>query len=256
MVASAKTAIVTGAGRGIGRAIALRLASDGFRVAVNDVDGVSAKAVAREIDPTHVKAIAVVADVTNQAACRKLVKDAVDALGPLGVMVCNAGLVQIKPILELAPTDLDLIFQVNVFGAFYCVQSAAAQMIAQGGGGKIINAASVAGHEAFPMGSVYAATKFAVRALTQAAAREFAQHGITVNAYCPGVVDTDMWTTIDETLGRYTGKAPGETKKDFLKLIALGRIETPEDVAGFVSFLASRDSDYMTGQSVLFDGGI
>jgi meso-butanediol dehydrogenase/(S,S)-butanediol dehydrogenase/diacetyl reductase len=249
-------AIITGAGRGIGRAIALRLASDGFAIAVNDINGRQAATVADEIVIAGGQAAAFPADIGDLTAVRALVKDSVQKLGPLKAMVCNAGLVQIKPILELEPKDFDAIFRVNLFGMFYCVQAAASQMISQGGGGKIINAASVAGHEAFPMGSVYAATKFGVRALTQAAAREFAQHGITVNAYCPGVVDTEMWDSIDHTLGSYSGKAKGETRKEFVKLIALGRIQTPEDVAGFVSFLASRDADYMTGQSVLFDGGI
>lgn len=122
--------------------------------------------------------------------------------------------------------------------------------------GKIINAASIAGHEGFAMLGVYSATKFAVRALTQAAAKEYAAHGITVNAYCPGVVGTDMWVEIDQRFAEITGAAIGATYEKYVAGIALGRAETPADVAGFVAFLASDDADYMTGQSVMIDGGM
>ena len=129
-------------------------------------------------------------------------------------------------------------------------------MIRQGGGGKLIGAASVAPHKSFAVSGHYSASKWAVRGLTQAAAQEWAQHGITVNAYCPGIVGTAMWDLIDEQLGKYLGNEKGETLQQYSELIALGRVETPEDVASFVSYLASRDSDYMTGQSVMIDGGI
>jgi len=129
-------------------------------------------------------------------------------------------------------------------------------MIAQGTGGKIINAASIAAHSGFACLGHYSATKFAVRALTQAAAKELAQHGITVNAYCPGIVGTDMWDLIDEKMGPYLGNERGETLAQYSQLITLGRVQTPEDVAAFVSYLAGPDSDYMTGQSVMIDGGI
>lgn len=249
-------AVITGAGRGIGRAIALRLSEDGHAVAVNDVDKATAGAVAAEITAAGRSAIAVPADVTDRDAVFAMVERAATELGSVDVMVANAGIAQVKTLLELTPDDLQKMFSVNVFGVVYCMQAAAERMIAQGGGGKIINAASIAGHSGFDMLGHYSATKFGVRALTQAGAKELARHKITVNAYCPGIVGTDMWDLIDEKLGGYLGLEKGEAIKQYSQLIALGRVQTPEDVAGFVSYLAGPDSDYMTGQSVMIDGGI
>lgn len=250
------TAIVTGAGRGIGRGIALRLAKDGHAVAVNDIDKANAEAVAAEITDGGGHALAVPADVTDRAAVFAMVDRVATELGSVDVMVANAGIAQVKTILELTPDDLRKIFEVNVFGVVYSLQAAAERMIAQGNGGKIINAASIAAHSGFDYLGHYSATKFAVRALTQAAAKELAKHQITVNAYCPGIVGTEMWDLIDEKLGAYLGTAKGEALANYSQLIALGRVQTPEDVAGFVSYLAGPDSDYMTGQSVMIDGGI
>jgi meso-butanediol dehydrogenase / (S,S)-butanediol dehydrogenase / diacetyl reductase len=250
------TALVTGAGRGIGRAIALRLARDGHAVAVNDVNADSAKAVADEITAAGGSSLAVPADVTDRDAVFGCVAATVDRFGSLDVMVANAGIAQVKTLLEVTPDDLERMFSVNVFGVVYSLQAAAEQMIAQGRGGKIINAASIAGHSGFDLLGHYSATKFGVRALTQAAAKELAPHGITVNAYCPGIVGTDMWDLIDEQMGARNGKAKGENLAAYAQGIALGRVQTPEDVAGFVSYLAGTDADYMTGQSVMIDGGI
>lgn len=250
------TAVVTGAGRGIGRAIALRLARDGHAVAVNDVNADSAEAVAAEVAAAGGRSVAVPCDVTDRDAVCGMVDRAVAELGSVEVMVANAGIAQVKTILELTPDDLERVFAVNVYGVVWSLQAAAEQMKRKGGGGKIINAASIAGHSGFDYLGHYSATKFAVRALTQAAAKELAKDGITVNSYCPGIVGTDMWDLIDEKLGAYNGNAKGETLKQYSQLIALGRVQTPEDVAGFVSYLAGPDSDYMTGQSVMIDGGI
>lgn len=248
--------IVTGSGRGIGRGIALRLARDGHAVAVNDIDEGSAEAVAAEITAAGGHAVTAAADVTDRDAVFAMVERVAGELGSVDVMVSNAGIAQVKTILELTPDDLARVFGVNVYGVVYCLQAAAERMIAQGGGGKIINAASIAAHSGFDLLGHYSATKFAVRALTQAAAKELAQHGITVNAYCPGIVGTDMWDLIDEQMGARNGNAKGETLAQYTQLIALGRVQTPDDVAGFVSYLAGPDSDYMTGQSVVIDGGI
>lgn len=250
------TALVTGAGRGIGRAIALRLATDGHAVAVNDVNADAAEAVAKEIGSAGGRAVAVPADVTDRDAVFAMVERTAAELGSVDVMVNNAGIAQVKTLLELTPDDLRTIFDVNVFGVVYGMQAAAERMIAQDTGGKIINAASIAGHAGFDFLGHYSATKFAVRALTQAGAKELARHRITVNAYCPGIVGTDMWDLIDSKLGPYLGNERGETLKQYTELITLKRVQTPEDVAGFVSYLASRDADYMTGQSVMIDGGI
>ncbi|MBC3191584.1 acetoin reductase [Pseudonocardia sp. C8] len=249
-------AVVTGAGRGIGRGIALRLARDGHAVAVNDLDAGGASAVADEIGAAGGTARAYPADVTDPDAVTALVNQVVDDLGGLDVMVANAGIAQVKPLLEVTPDDLRKIFEVNVFGVVYCLQAAARVMIDRGTGGKIVNAASIAGHSGFDLLGHYSATKFAVRALTQAAAKELAPHRITVNAYCPGIVGTDMWDLIDEQMGARSGAAKGETLEEYSQMIPLGRVQTADDVAAFVSYLAGPDSDYMTGQSVMIDGGI
>ena len=249
-------ALVTGAGRSIGRAIALRLARDGHAVAVNDVNKAGAESVAAEIDAAGGRAIAVPGDVTDRAAVFAMVDRTAAELGSLDVMVANAGIAQVKTLLEVTPEDLETIFRVNVFGVVYCMQAAAERFVAQGTKGKIINAASIAAHAGFAYLGHYSATKFAVRALTQAAAKELADKGITVNAYCPGIVGTDMWDLIDEKLGPYLGTGKGEALEQYASTIPLGRVQTPDDVAAFVSYLAGPDSDYMTGQSVMIDGGI
>jgi meso-butanediol dehydrogenase/(S,S)-butanediol dehydrogenase/diacetyl reductase len=255
-----RVALVTGAARGIGRAVALRLADDGFDVAVNDLGSMKGDldAVAEEIGAKGVKSAAITADVSDKGEVDGMVKSVAGELGKLDVMVANAGIAQVKPILDVSPDDFDRMMAVNVRGVVLCYQAAARQMIEQGSGGKIIGAASIAAHKGFGLLGHYSASKFAVRGLTQAAAQEWAEHGITVNAYCPGIVDTAMWELIDEGIGGLQGGAEkGEIMNQFVEsLVALGRVQTPEDVASFVSYLASKDSDYMTGQSVMIDGGV
>ncbi|MGH3086716.1 MAG: acetoin reductase [Rubrobacteraceae bacterium] len=256
---SGRVALVTGAARGIGRGIALRLAEDGLDVAVNDLESMKGEldGVAKEIEAKGVRSAAAAADVSSKDEVDGMVKSVADELGSLDVMVANAGIAQVKPILDVSPEDLDRMMAVNVKGVALCYQAAARQMIEQGNGGKIIGAASIAAHKGFGLLGHYSASKFAVRGLTQAAAQEWAEHGITVNAYCPGIVDTAMWELIDEEIGKLQGAEKGEVMQQFAdSLITLGRVQTPEDVASFVSYLASKDSDYMTGQSVMIDGGI
>jgi meso-butanediol dehydrogenase / (S,S)-butanediol dehydrogenase / diacetyl reductase len=250
-----KVALVTGAGRGIGRAIALRLAEDGADVAINDVDERTATQVAEEVERKGRRSIVVQADVSKREEAFAMVAETTERLGSLDIMVNNAGIARTQLILDTPPEDLEALFRVNVFGVFYCLQ-AAAETMRERGGGKIINAASIAGHSGFGYLAAYSATKFAVVGLTQAAAKELAEHGITVNSYCPGIVDTAMWEAIDSDLGAYLGTGKGEAMKQYAEGIPLGRVQTPEDVAAFVSYLASPDADYMTGQSPLIDGGI
>lgn len=251
-----KVALVTGAGQGIGRAIALRLASDGADVAIVDINEEKVQAVADEVRALGRKATTFKADVTQ----RKQVYDAINhtekELGGFDIIVNNAGIANIKALADVTPEEVEGIFKVNVEGVLWGMQAAAAKFKERGQKGKIISASSIAGHEGFPLLGVYSATKFAVRALTQAAAKEFAGDGITVNAYCPGVVGTDMWVEIDRRMAEITGAKIGESYDKFVGGIALGRAQTPEDVAAFVSFLAGPDSDYMTGQSPLIDGGL
>jgi meso-butanediol dehydrogenase/(S,S)-butanediol dehydrogenase/diacetyl reductase len=253
---SGSVALVTGAAQGIGRAIALRLARDGADVAVLDLNEDKAAAVADEIAGLGRRSTVIGADVSDRDQVHAAVARTREVLGSFDVMVNNAGIVQVEPIVEVTQKALDTIVGVNVAGVVWGIQSAAADFVEHGTKGTIINASSIAGHDGFALLSLYSATKFAVRALTQAAAKELAPHGITVNAYCPGVVDTDMWVTVDREMAKHTGAEPGATYAQYVDGIALGRAETPDDVAGFVSYLASQDGRYMTGQSVLIDGGI
>ncbi|MEY2533421.1 MAG: meso-butanediol dehydrogenase / (S,S)-butanediol dehydrogenase / diacetyl reductase, partial [bacterium] len=237
---------------------ALRLAEDGLDVAVADLPSMRSEAedVADEVRDLGRRAAVVDVDVSDAGQVDAMVRAAVGELGRLDVMVANAGVAQVAPLLDVTPEDFDRLMSINLRGVFLCSTAAARQMIDQGGGGKIIGAASIAAHKGFGMLGHYSASKFGVRGLTQAAAQEWAQHGITVNAYCPGIVGTAMWELIDEKLAEHMGLQKGEALAQFSELITLGRVQTPEDVATFVSYLASRDSDYMTGQSVMIDGGV
>ena len=250
-----KVALVTGSGAGIGRAIALRLARDGFHVVVNDISEESIKNVAAEIEQLGQKSLTVVADISNREQVFWMGDQVVEHFGRLDVMVSNAGIVQVKPLLEITEEDLERIFRINVFGTMFCMQAAANVMIKQNGG-KIINASSTSGKRGVEFLGHYCATKFSVIGLTQTAAKELARHGITVNAYCPGIVGTGMWEEIDRKMSEYMNVPLGETLNNKINGIPLGRIEEPEDVANYVSFLASEDSNYMTGQAVVIDGGM
>ena len=251
-----KVAVVTGGGRGIGRGIALRLARDGADIALIDVRPDGINAVADEVSQLGSKATTFVADVSDREQVFAAVDHAAAALDGFDIMVNNAGIALVGPITDVTPEEAARVWAINVNGVLWGIQAAIAKFKELGRRGKIINASSIAGHEGFAMLGVYSASKFAVRALTQAAAKEHAADGITVNAYCPGVVGTDMWVEIDKRFAELTGAAEGETYDKFVRGIALGRAETPDDVAGFVAYLAGPDADYMTGQSGLIDGGL
>lgn len=253
---SNKVAVVTGSGQGIGRAIALRLAKDGFNVALVDIKSDKITAVAKEIAAIGRQATTITTDISQRDEVYAAIDKAEKDLGGFDVMVNNAGIAQVNALADVTQEEVEKIFKINVQGALWGIQAAAKKFIARGQKGKIISASSIAGHEGYAMLGIYSATKFAVRALTQAAAKEYASKGITVNAYCPGVVGTDMWVEIDKRFSETTGAQLGETYKKFVGGIALGRAETPEDVANLVSFLSSPDSDYITGQAILTDGGM
>ncbi|AQA03144.1 diacetyl reductase [Mycobacterium sp. MS1601] len=251
-----KVAIITGAGQGIGRAIALRLAHDGANIGILDLNLEKAEAVAGEIRELGRKAHAVSCDVSDREQVHDAVGTAHRELGAFDIMINNAGIAQVLPLLEVKPADLEKMQRINVGGVLWGIQAAAQSFIDRGVKGKIINACSIAGFLGQPVFGVYSSTKFAVRALTQAAAQEYAGYGITVNAYSPGTVGTEMWDGVDAALSVRDGVARGESFDKQASKIALGRPSTPEDVAGFVAFLAGPDSDYMTGQSPLIDGGM
>ncbi|KAJ8119227.1 hypothetical protein ONZ43_g3782 [Nemania bipapillata] len=231
-----RTVIVTGSGKGIGKAIALRLAADGYSVCVNDLSANKAKCdeVVEEIRSMGRKACTAIADVTKRDQVKSMVQMSVKELGPLDTMVANAGVVQVDQLLEMSEKEFESIFTVNVFGVQNCLAEAAKQLISQGS----------------------CRPDRPVRGLVQAYAGLLANQNITANAYAPGIVDTSMWDLVDEGLHRTAGWGKG-TAADRLvqQLTALGRLGVPEDVAKMVSFLASSDSDYITGQTPLVDGG-
>ncbi|KAK0475554.1 hypothetical protein IW261DRAFT_1552553 [Armillaria novae-zelandiae] len=255
--ASSRTAIITGAGQGIGRGIALRLAQDGFNICVNDLSSNAdqVKSVVEEINSLGASAVAAFGDVSKRADVEEIVKTSVDTLGPLTVMVANAGIAHSKPILDITEDDLRRIFEVNVMGVFNSDAVAAKQFIKQGTSGKILNAASGTSFRADHLLAHYSATKAAVRSLTHSFAIELGRHRITVNAYAPGIVASPMWEEIDRGMSKINGLPIGQNFSKFTDSICLGRTSVPDDPAKLVSFLAGPDSDYMTGQTIVIDGG-
>jgi meso-butanediol dehydrogenase/(S,S)-butanediol dehydrogenase/diacetyl reductase len=251
-----KVIIVTGAGRGIGRAIATRLGADGAAVAVNSLHPDTAQRTADDIEANGGRALAVPADVSDRAAVDEMVDTVVRELGRLDAMVANAGVITIRTFMDITPEDLDELHRVNVHGFVYCAQAAARAMIAAETRGKILAATSVSGREGYEFMGHYSATKFAIRGLMQTAAKELARYGITVNAFCPGYVETDMAITIGQGVSSYLGLDMEVALAEFSKRIPLGRFERPEDVAGLVSFMLSDDANYMTGQTVAIEGGV
>ncbi|HQP67180.1 MAG TPA: glucose 1-dehydrogenase [Quisquiliibacterium sp.] len=256
---------ITGAGQGIGRGIAEAFARAGASLVVSDIDAAAADATAAALRALGAPAQALRVDVRSADDNAAQVEAAVRAFGRLDVMVCNAGIMQVKHLLDLDAADWDRMFGVNVTGVFLSLQAAARQMLKQAPRaagrprGKIVNVASVAGRMgAGPIASVmphYRASKAAVISLTQSAAITFAPQ-VTVNAVCPGVVDTAMWDAIDRDWSALTGAARGETWRQRVAGVPMGRAQTPADVADLALFLASRGSDYMTGQSINVDGGL
>ena len=253
-----RVALITGAGRGIGRAIAERLAEDGLDIIVADIDNArdNIDDVVAAVEARGRRAVGVTGDVSDPEDVARIVAEGTAALGNLSVFIANAGIAQVDEILDVKPEALDRIIDVNIKGVYYSYQAAARQFIAQGTGGKIIGAASIVAFRPFPVLASYSATKWAVRGLTQAAAMEFAKYNITVNAYAPGVVGTAMWDLIDERLTERDGTPRGSALQAQVDNILAGRVSEPADVAKLVSYLSGPDSDHMTGQTVLIDGGI
>jgi meso-butanediol dehydrogenase/(S,S)-butanediol dehydrogenase/diacetyl reductase len=246
-----RSAIVTGGGAGIGRAIALRLAQDGADVAIADMNREAAEAVSKEIRDIGRRSVSVLVDVSKPDQVRDMVAQVVEALGRLDIMVANAGVVKGMPMEDTTEEMWDLTLNVNAKGVFFCDRAAAIQMIKQGHGGRIINASSGKGRQGGPNMSAYAASTFAVVGITQSLALELAPHQITVNAYCPGIVDTAMWDGLDKDMERIGA----ERMSQKVATTPLGRVQYPEDVANLVSFLASDDASFITGQAIVQDGG-
>jgi len=242
-----QTVVVTGAGGGIGKGIASRFSAEGARVVLADrSDAVHAAA-------EELGGIGVQADITDPVDVNRLF----DTAERVDVLVNNAGIITISKLEELTLDDWDRVLRVNTTGVFLCCQAAAARMRAQGGGGRILNAASGQARQGFIFTPHYAASKFGVVGLTQSLAKELAKDQITVNAYCPGIVGSDMWSYNDREWGRLLGDyKPGELMEEWVAGIPLGRAGTNDDVASLLLFLASSEAAYITGQTINVDGGM
>ncbi|KAF8176346.1 NAD-binding protein [Mycena galopus ATCC 62051] len=247
-------AIVTGAAQGIGRSIALRLAEDGFDVAVNDLESKSQDLdnLIKEIQQKGRKSSKHIADVSQEESVKGMVEEVVKEHGGLDVMVANAGVAgpYRSSIVQMSVDQWDQVMTINARGTFLCYKYAGQQLIKQGRGGRIIGASSIAGKKALVSQPAYSASKFAVRGLTQAAAQEFGPHGITVNAFAPGAINTNMLT------GGGSGEQTVELLNALKKMAPLQMIGEPEDIASLVSFLASKESRFITGQSLSINGGV
>jgi meso-butanediol dehydrogenase/(S,S)-butanediol dehydrogenase/diacetyl reductase len=249
--------VVTGAGSGIGTGVAADLADNGANVVVADINVENGAKVADRISKAGGMAVAVPVDVSNRESIKKMIAETVEAFGSLDVMFNNAGIIQTASYLEITEADWKRLMDVNGLGVLMGTQEAAKQMIAQGGGGKIINTASIGAKQGYPQFAHYCASKFAVAALTQAAARAFAEHKITVNCFGPGVVHTALWDQLNrEFMEKGISSKPDQAINDFSTDILLGRYSTPRDIVGVTTFLASSESDYITGQTVMVDGGM
>ena len=252
---TADVAVVTGASRGIGRAIARQLGAAGFAVVAGYRTGAEdAATLVEEIEAAGAPARAVAGDVVDPATSDDLVAAAA-GLGRLSVWVNNAGVSVLAPIVDTTGDQMAHMVDVNLMGTFHGTRAAAAAMIAGGAGGRIVNIASEAGVQAFPLLGGYSATKFAVVGLSQAAALELGAHGITVNAICPGTAETDMVLAERESEVAISGLTPDEVRDSYLGAIPAGRFCSPDDVAALVVFVAGPGGAYVTGQSLCTNGG-
>lgn len=247
-----KTALITGAARGIGLEFARAYIAEGATVALADIN---AEAVAKASESLGPRAMSVQMDVTKQESIDAGFAHAIAEMGRLDILVNNAALFSAAPIAEIARTDYDTLFAVNVAGTLFCMQAAARHMIDRGQGGKIINMASQAGRRGESLVAVYCATKAAVISLTQSAGLNLIKHGINVNAIAPGVVDGEHWDGVDAFFAKYEKKAPGQKKREVGEAVPFGRMGTPVDLIGMAVFLAASEADYVVAQTFGVDGG-
>ena len=247
-----KSALITGAARGIGLAFAQRYVAEGARVAIGDIDIDRAQAAADEIGEA---AIAVKMDVTDQASIDAAVAATADAFSQIDILINNAALFTAAPLVEIERTDYARVFDINVAGTLFTMQAVARHMIDRGIKGKIINMASQAGRRGEALVAVYCATKAAVISLTQSAGLNLISHGINVNAISPGVVDGEHWDGVDAFFAKYEDKKPGQKKKEVGEAVPHGRMGVAEDLTGMAVFLASAEADYIVAQTYNVDGG-
>ena len=247
-----KSALITGAARGIGLAFAKAYVAEGARVAIGDIDINRAKIAATEIGNS---AIAVQMDVTDQSGIDAGVKETIKAFGQIDILINNAAIFTAAPVAEITRQDYQRVFDINVSGTLFTMQAVANHMIKRGIKGRIINMASQAGRRGESLVSVYCASKAAVISLTQSAGLNLIQHGINVNAISPGVVDGEHWDGVDALFAKYEGKSPGQKKKEVAAAVPFGRMGTADDLTGMAVFLASDGASYVVAQTYNVDGG-
>lgn len=245
-----KVALITGGAVGVGRAIAEKFIAEGAKVAVADINHEALENTAKEIG-----ALAVYVDVTDRASIDAMVAKVGSELGAITTLVNNAAVFNLAPLVEITEEQYQQVFSVNVYGVLFVMQAVSRQMIENGIKGNIINLASQAGRRGEPLVAVYCASKAAVISLTQSAGLGLIKHGINVNGISPGVVDTDMWDTVDAQFAKYEGLALGEKKKAVGLAVPYGRMGDVNDLTGAAVFLASEDSDYVVAQTLNVDGG-
>ena len=247
-----KSALITGAARGIGLAFAKAYVAEGARVAIGDIDIDRARIAATEIGNS---AIAVQMDVTDQSGIDAGVKETIKAFGQIDILINNAAIFTAAPVAEITWQDYQRVFDINVSGTLFTMQAVANHMIKRGIKGRIINMASQAGRRGESLVSVYCASKAAVISLTQSAGLNLIQHGINVNAISPGVVDGEHWDGVDAFFAKYEGKSPGQKKKEVAATVPLGSMGTADDLTGMAVFLASDGASYVVAQTYNVDGG-
>lgn len=247
-----KTALITGAARGIGRAFAERYVSEGATVAIADINFAAAQDAASHIGQG---CIAVEMDVTDQLSIDRGVYRVIEALGHIDILINNAAVFTAAPICDITREDFASVIDINVGGTLFTLQAVAKHMIERGQGGRIINMASQAGRRGEPLVAAYCASKAAVISLTQSAGLNLIEHGINVNAISPGVVDGEHWDGVDAFFAKYEGKPLGQKKKEVAAGVPHGRMGRAEDLTGMAVFLASDDADYVVAQTYNVDGG-
>ena len=252
MQLAGKTALITGAARGIGRAFAQAYIQEGARVVIADIDEARAVKTANELGK---QAVAVHMDVTDQASIDAAIEQSINHFGHIDILINNAALFTAAPIVEIERADYQRVFDINVSGTLFTMQAVSRHMIARGQGGKIINMASQAGRRGEALVGVYCATKAAVISLTQSAGLDLIKHGINVNAISPGVVDGEHWDGVDAFFAKYENKAPGQKKQEVGDAVPYGRMGTPDDLTGMAVFLASDAANYIVAQTYNVDGG-
>ncbi|CCV03958.1 Sorbitol dehydrogenase [Mesorhizobium metallidurans STM 2683] len=247
-----KSALITGSARGIGKAFAEAYIREGATVAIADINLEAAEKTASEIGKN---AYAVRLDVADLSSIEAAVKAVEARTGGLDILINNAALFDLAPIVEITRASYEKLFSVNVAGTLFMLQAASRSMIARGKGGKIINMASQAGRRGEPLVAVYCATKAAVISLTQSAGLALIKHRINVNGIAPGVVDSDMWDEVDALFARYENRPKGEKRRLVGEGVPYGRMGKPEDLTGMAVFLASDDAEYIVAQTYNVDGG-